>query len=1762
MLFLVIVLHSNCDVSLHRISGFLMKCFIFHAVYNWTASAGAPQLCYENRHHDNITAVVGDNGNLLVCIFSHCLNRDCLKVLTYQQTQLPSQHDQYSNVQKGEDRQTGRLGYSWRVNETTPQQHWLRLEIYNITQEDYGVWNVVISSDGKRNLSFSVLVLHPNDKQDINFKYRSIRASNELSVILTCIALGFPQSVAIKRHGDSRVMSRKMFNRRNYQAMLSVDYEISPAMCSDMTTYQCVVTTYNGRVSTAETEVPIEKCPLKLCKGQEQKFAVHASLNGDVHVTLCVVAFPRILNALVLNNVSYDINSTDWLEVNNNGSHIFNYITIKRHRVGLKDFKSYTVQIFSLFNDSVTFYFDLIKTERNTSKEENDDVAFHACRSNKTSLCVLYYSKSRMQLYIKKQYYRRYSLVYTNADGSENKEVQIVFGNNSFLKTEIFVIEIWLINQQHGTVDKHFNGKFWTQLTWASRLHFCSHQDLTLTWTRVDQEDPHRGKHTSSSGVELTRQSSPTDCYKLDVNVKHHKTVDVHLVSMSMSLNYTGRNVTDGSGGLSDIDHTSKFPHSVIIVVMGAVIGASLLFIAVASIVIRRSKDTSTLIQFTSLKTDNVNEQFIVFQCNTSNFPKRLKIIDRCEGVVYVQKYFNPKNYQRVMTGEFYHMILEQKSPLSLECKVHNYQNKPISVFLDWKGDNSTPKICSVSQKIVRVNVNDTARVYIKVLAYPKIVSVNLMRDPKLDTVEKQWTWSSRNLSDVLWYIEIIKDNIQEEDFGNYTVSIQSQVKQLINIDFSVLLKDYILASCDSTDNNTAMYVLIGHTVDLEMCVISQTLINENNIGWNDTPYLRITDKEKFTVNITKDGDHNKIKIKISNITRDDIKFYIVTVKNKILHKRFYIFNLLLKEDSPNFCENNYTVEINHLSQDYCTIVNFCIRSYPVLSRHILINNKLCRINETFDGLSIDSTVDEQTFSNFFTIQTRVNIAMNFSVTAFNVKHDSFTFQVNITRKLEDKKTMSHTSIVQSGGTTFAEELTKGLTTTSSRSTERSYDQRETITISTTVVALSLGLALVSFYFYRRKRDMSTLIQFTSLRTDNLKEQSIVFQCNASNFPKSLEIIDRCEGVVYTQKDFNPKNYQRVMTDKYEHMFLPQKLPLSLECKVQNYQNKPNSVFLDWKIDNSPPKICSISQKIVRVNVNDTARVYIKVLAYPKIVYFNVTKDTMLGTGEKQWTWYSRNLSEVLWYIEIFKDNIQEEDFGNYTVSIQSQVEQQIKIDFSVLLKDNATFLKLPINDICENGSSSSTVYRLVKSGLPLSFTSDTLRFHDKYMMSNTESREYLFTLSGKNCTDEPFNLQAGSTKLQDSFNFKKKNLTLESCDSTDHNTNMYVLIGHTVELEMCVISQTLINESNIGWNNTPYLKITDKEKLTVNITKDGDHNKIKIKISNITRDDIKFYIVTVRNKTLHKIFYIFNLLLKEDAPYFCENNYTVEVNHLSQDNSTIVNFCIRSYPVLSRHILINNKMYRINGTFDGLSIDSTVDEKTFSNFITIRIQTRANIAMNFSVTALNVKNDSFTFQFNIPRTLEQATTTTSVASTLSSNATTPSEEITTANSLNTSRSTETSCNQKEVIIITITVVVILIGLALALFYFFWIVRKRTIIRRRSRSSDNLRYLNQACYNNMQEIKALNVGKDDKLSMYESKYENIVKKPAPHIDAYVDKSQTGLLPGRYRNDEGLLYVTVDFQNKDSKTPQAKNVEGNYVQIDPIKTKEMLHKHKK
>uniref|UniRef100_A0A2C9L3X2 Uncharacterized protein n=1 Tax=Biomphalaria glabrata TaxID=6526 RepID=A0A2C9L3X2_BIOGL len=194
--------------------------------------------------------------------------------------------------------------------------------------------------------------------------------------------------------------------------------------------------------------------------------------------------------------------------------------------------------------------------------------------------------------------------------------------------------------------------------------------------------------------------------------------------------------------------------------------------------------------QFYISRKSDANEQEAILVCSSSYFPKKVQIIDRCEGIKLAEINYNPKNYKRTLGLRHYINYLTSFSE-AYECRIFDFQNETSSTFLDIEKENEPAIICPFKDTIIEANIYDTVSIRFKVLAYPDITSAIVIEST--DHIEDtNWTVEIRKLSKVLWSVELAKDILQEQDFGNYTFSVTSNVKTPVNETFVLSLKGKI----------------------------------------------------------------------------------------------------------------------------------------------------------------------------------------------------------------------------------------------------------------------------------------------------------------------------------------------------------------------------------------------------------------------------------------------------------------------------------------------------------------------------------------------------------------------------------------------------------------------------------------------------------------------------------------------------------------------------------------------------------------------------------------------------------------------------------------------------------------------------------------------------------------------------------------------------------------------------------------------------------
>ncbi|KAK6964146.1 hypothetical protein BgiMline_031351, partial [Biomphalaria glabrata] len=508
------------------------------------------------------------------------------------------------------------------------------------------------------------------------------------------------------------------------------------------------------------------------------------------------------------------------------------------------------------------------------------------------------------------------------------------------------------------------------------------------------------------------------------------------------------------------------------------------------------------------------------------------------------------------------------------------------------------------------------------------------------------------------------------------------------------------------------------------------------------------------------------------------------------------------------------------------------------------------------------------------------------------------------------------------------------------------------------------------------RADSKNDVIFSKMKLFHYYSYTAELVCVGSNYPRLIQIINRCENLVLYEKYYNPKNYKREMTLTFT--IEPVNRLSALECKVFDNRNITTSKFQDITLKNEPAFICPFKDKQIKANVYDTVSIRFKVLAYPEITSVIVTKSTTNNTSldneDVNWRVASTQLTEVLWFIELSKCIIQDEDFLNYSVSVTSNQKTSADEIVAIILKDPSRLIMIPEN-YCTN-DTSTIVYRLVKSGLPLLVPSNMSKPYSTEIVPNKLASEYLIKVYLQNCAQflgkqETFTLLAGPEAFHLTFSTRQNGYSLPLCVPLNEETTLLTSIGEDLVFTMCLISDSIIHEDNVGLNKMLRRKF-NPSKYSVDIKQEENEHNITWTVRNITRDDIKFYVFRIRDNLKRTATLILNLKLKEGAPYFCDDSKTT-VKQISEKTLN-VGLCIRSYPVLSRDILINDVNYRImiHDIVEGITRNtgdvaavSSVDEKTFSNYITLEFP-ETYILKPVNITLRSVKNVTFSLVLNL----------------------------------------------------------------------------------------------------------------------------------------------------------------------------------------------------
>ncbi|CAL1545088.1 unnamed protein product [Lymnaea stagnalis] len=291
-----------------------------------------PVLCDYKQQDTMVTANLSTDVHVSICFLE---NKERPQYLVMQ----------YNNRWIRKDSNDDKIKFDVMRNTTDSLYNTFNITIKNITANDYGEVDVALPVDEFKVLKFTIYISNDGDQQ-VKIKHTS---NDNVAFDLICIANNYPKKVSLKKKTLGPTPSVSIDNPL-LKPYLKLTYYANTFSCTDMGTYECDVTDFQGKTQTYEYVLIFVSCSavLKLCDWQPKIITTRTLIGGRVNLTVCV--FNTFVNHSV-GNITQSPNKSFKYTIDRTG--VYTTVGLTMSDVKGTAFRNYTINMGGSMNITV-----------------------------------------------------------------------------------------------------------------------------------------------------------------------------------------------------------------------------------------------------------------------------------------------------------------------------------------------------------------------------------------------------------------------------------------------------------------------------------------------------------------------------------------------------------------------------------------------------------------------------------------------------------------------------------------------------------------------------------------------------------------------------------------------------------------------------------------------------------------------------------------------------------------------------------------------------------------------------------------------------------------------------------------------------------------------------------------------------------------------------------------------------------------------------------------------------------------------------------------------------------------------------------------------------------------------------------------------------------------------------------------------------------------------------------------------------------------
>ncbi|CAL1537037.1 unnamed protein product, partial [Lymnaea stagnalis] len=230
------------------------------------------------------------------------------------------------------------------------------------SSDDYGAWNVNITSSQRSKLEFTILILQQAESE-LNFSFKKNKQDNEIDFFLMCEGTNYPKHIEISLLNEQTLV-KNVNSLQNYKKNFHVETNVlNYVQCSSFNSYICSMTDYKNKTISKTLDVSDDHCDPKLCGGNSSVLFLNE--NSTARLKVCLVHNYNHVNVTIYDQkTGNEVKDPRWSHVYTPRTKLVGDVELTLLKAKEEDFKMYLVVLIFTPEKNLTLSLNITLKDR------------------------------------------------------------------------------------------------------------------------------------------------------------------------------------------------------------------------------------------------------------------------------------------------------------------------------------------------------------------------------------------------------------------------------------------------------------------------------------------------------------------------------------------------------------------------------------------------------------------------------------------------------------------------------------------------------------------------------------------------------------------------------------------------------------------------------------------------------------------------------------------------------------------------------------------------------------------------------------------------------------------------------------------------------------------------------------------------------------------------------------------------------------------------------------------------------------------------------------------------------------------------------------------------------------------------------------------------------------------------------------------------------------------------------------------------------